>query len=761
MASELIIPGVQVKTVFEPSGVLPSVTGILGIIGVTDRGPLAPTAVGNMGDLLDAFGPGTRYSMPEAKIAFANGVSEMVVVRTPPGRGQRASLDLVNDNGDKVVTLIARAEGAWGNRISVQATQVPTADRTGVKYIDLALFLDGQLAEPPFNNLDLDEESPNYLFDRINFGSRLVVAVDPLFAAGLPVAQDKTALSDAGGRAAFTALKAGATDLVRAEAKRAGRRGNAIAIRVSDAAAGLALQGAGNAPSVDIKARTPGPDGTNIRVSVVPSGADAVSLVITAPPAASRTIGPFASVKDLTDATKNDPDIVVDALGTVLPASLASTQLQRRINIEVVSEGTETTRYSNLSDLAAVASINDPMVAFSVIGAATALPDPDPGEPLRGGRDKGPALMLTGDVGGQPLLELQPVAGGANLAVTITRAVSSADHATPVVNLTVLANGTEAERYTDLTMDPDDPQYLPAALTGSALIRAHDLFVHSRASSFPANMVRPAFLTGGISPLPDDYQDALDRLESAEEVDLVIASVANQLDDTGIRAVHRAVVGHCTKMADVARNRIGIGSVTAAENGKLAPILDHANDVRSDYFILVAPAGGEAAMAGLLSRQDYFQSPTYKTVTDLSAAETPFTDSTLERLITGNVVAIARRRNLGVIAVKGVLTSGRQINVQRTVNKGVRDVKAICDIYIGLLNNEGARNSLRQQITAMFLQMARDGGIVPSTDGKDPAFSVDVYSTEADFANGIVRVDIGIRPVRAIDYIYSTIFVKN
>ena len=334
-----------------------------------------------------------------------------------------------------------------------------------------------------------------------------------MFAAGLPVAQDKTALSDAGGRAAFTALKAGATDLVRAEAKRAGRRGNAIAIRVSDAAAGLALQGAGNAPSVDIKARTPGPDGTNIRVSVVPSGADAVSLVITAPPAASRTIGPFASAKDLTDATKNDPDIVVDALGTVLPASLASTQLQRRINIEVVSEGTETTRYSNLSDLAAVASINDPMVAFSVIGAATALPDPDPGEPLRGGRDKGPALMLTGDVGDQPLLELQPVAGGANLAVTITRAVSSADHATPVVNLTVFANGTEAERYTDLTMDPDDPQYLPAALTGSALIRAHDLFVHSRASSFPANMVRPAFLTGGISPLPDDYQDALDRLE--------------------------------------------------------------------------------------------------------------------------------------------------------------------------------------------------------------------------------------------------------
>jgi len=760
MASALIIPGVQVKTVFEPSGVLPSVTGILGMVGVTDRGPLAPTAVGNMGELLDAFGPGTRYSMPEAKIAFANGVSEIVVSRTPPGRGQRATLDLVNDSGDKVVTLVARAEGAWGNRIGVHATQVRTAGGSGVKYINLTLFLDGERVET-FNNLTLDEESPDYLFDRVNFQSRLVVAMDPLFAAGLPTALDKAALSDAAGRAAFTTLKAGATDVLRADAKRVGRRGNAIAVGVTDAQAGLMLPGAGNAPSVDIKARKLGPDGTNIRVSVVPSGADAVSLVITAPPAASRTIGPFASVKDLTNGTKNDPDVAVDALGTVVPASLASTQLQRRINVEVVAEGAETTQYANLGDLNAVAAISDPLVGFSIVGNATALPDVNPGEPLRGGRDKGPALMLGGDTGDQPLLELQPVAAGQNLAVTVVRAVSSTDHATPVVNLTVFANGAEAERYSDLTMDPDDPQYLPAALTGSALIRAHDLFMHSRASSFPANMVRPALLTGGISPLPDDYQDALDRLESAEEVDLVIASVGRQLDDTGIRAVHRVVVGHCTKMADVARNRIGIGAVTASENGKLDQIIDHANDVRSDHFILVAPAGGEAATAGLLSRQDYFQSPTYKTVSDLSAAETPFTDSTLERLITGNVVAIARRRHLGVIVVKGVLTSGRQINVQRTANKAVRDVKAICDIYVGLLNNEGARNALRQQITAMFLQMARDGAIVPSTDGKDPPFTVDVYSTQADFANGIVRVDIGIRPVRAIDYIYSTIFVKN
>jgi hypothetical protein len=169
----------------------------------------------------------------------------------------------------------------------------------------------------------------------------------------------------------------------------------------------------------------------------------------------------------------------------------------------------------------------------------------------------------------------------------------------------------------------------------------------------------------------------------------------------------------------------------------------------------------EPAVAGLLGRQDFFQSPTFKTIAAPTAAAGSYSDAQLEQLITGNVLVVNEKRNLGTIVVKGLLTSGRQVNVQRTANKAVREVKAISDKYIGLLNNAGARNALKQQITAMFLQMQRDGALVPSVDGKDPAFAVDVYSTQADFANGIVRIDIAIRPVRAIDYVYATILVKN
>jgi hypothetical protein len=56
--------------------------------------------------------------------------------------------------------------------------------------------------------------------------------------------------------------------------------------------------------------------------------------------------------------------------------------------------------------------------------------------------------------------------------------------------------------------------------------------------------------------------------------------------------------------------------------------------------------------------------------------------------------------------------------------------------------------------------MQKDGALVPSTDGKDPAFRVDVYASQADFGTGTVRVDIAVRPVRAIDFIVATILVQ-
>ena len=130
MPSALTIPGVQVRTDFEPAPVLPGATGILGVVGVVDRGPLLPTPIGNFAEFIDQFGPASRYALPEVRTAFANGVQQMVVARTEPGRGLKARLDLFDDEGERVVRLEARAEGAWANRLAVRVTQTRTLSET-------------------------------------------------------------------------------------------------------------------------------------------------------------------------------------------------------------------------------------------------------------------------------------------------------------------------------------------------------------------------------------------------------------------------------------------------------------------------------------------------------------------------------------------------------------------------------------------------------------------------------------------------------
>jgi hypothetical protein len=776
--SPLTIPGVQVRTQFEPAPVLPGATGVLGVVGVAERGPIDPTPVGSFGEFLQTFGPGSRYTMPEVHTALSNGVFEVFVARLTPGRGLKAQLALAADAGEPVAIVQARGEGTWGNQIAVRVEQIKTTGGA-VKYVNLETSIDGTVVDR-LQNLVMDELSPNYFFDAINERSRVLVAFDPLFLTALPKPIARTPLADAGERAAFATLNSGATAVIRAQAKAAGRDGNQLAVQVIDGQAARLFNGPAGVASIEVRARAAGAPGTKTQVAITPAAGPpgapgspptaAVSLVVTpapaTPPAAAapaRTIGPATTVAMLVTMSAGDPDIEVISRGDVLPDVQAQVPLDRRVDIAAFTESRDTRLHTGLATVADIAAIqDDPDVSFSVIGAATALPDADDGKPLSSGRDQGPALELIGPNSAEPMLELVPAPGvTAALAVSIVQAVSppSPD---PVVNVEVFADGDSVETFNGLRMDPDDPAYLPEVLlASSAFVRAHDLFSRQRTTSFPQALARPVKLAGAASPAAADYQEALDRLEGAEEVDLVIGSVANQLPDAQVRAVHQAVVAHCTKMADVARNRIGLGSVTAGESSSTAAAIDHANDVRSDHFILSAPARSEAALAGLLGRQDYFQSPTFKTIASLDAPPGAYTDVQLTQLINDDVCVVNERRRVGIIVVKGVLTSGRQINVQRTANKAVRDVKAIADKYIGLLNNEGARNALKQQITALLLQMERDGALVPSTDGKDPAFSVDVYSTQADFANGIVRVDIAVRPVRSIDFIYATILVKN
>jgi hypothetical protein len=189
-------------------------------------------------------------------------------------------------------------------------------------------------------------------------------------------------------------------------------------------------------------------------------------------------------------------------------------------------------------------------------------------------------------------------------------------------------------------------------------------------------------------------------------------------------------------------------------------VIKRTTRLASDRFILVAPYGLAGAVAGLISKLNYYESPTFKPLTGVSSLERRFTPSEQMKLLTNGVLPIDSVRGRGIIIVKGITTSKEQISVMRIADRSVRGVKSVSDLFIGTLNNERGRLALKERITEFLIGMEREGSIVPTTDGSKPAFIVDVYSSQSDFAQGIVRTDIAVRPVRAMDYIYATINVQ-
>lgn len=268
-----------------------------------------------------------------------------------------------------------------------------------------------------------------------------------------------------------------------------------------------------------------------------------------------------------------------------------------------------------------------------------------------------------------------------------------------------------------------------------------------------------ASLDGGKDASADDYAAALRRLRDEPDVDMVIAALRDFSDPAKVTRVYGEVISHCNNLSDECKGRIGLGQVPPPELGGPDTQVQLASNLVSDRFVMVAPHGVVGAVAGLVGNLPYFHSPTFKRVSGLSELPSLAVEDQ-KALLKGNVVPVVLERGRGTIVLRGLTTDGDQINVRRVADRAVRTLKMVSDLFIGLLNNADGRNALKQKLTEALVQMQKDGAIVPSTDGKDPAFKVEVYSSQADFALGIVRVNMAVRPVRAIDYIYATITVQ-
>lgn len=433
-----------------------------------------------------------------------------------------------------------------------------------------------------------------------------------------------------------------------------------------------------------------------------------------------------------------------------------------RVTIQLLRDGAVVERFDDLQvmpgaadDLFEVINNRSRHVVATDAGFAGSLP----ADGTYSFDANGTPITVQVDEGAADFIQLLPVDGVEPDGLSVVIASDAGE-----TDVQVIQGGLK-ESFSGLNMDPDSEKYLPYVLVQASRyirVRALSSFANT-ADAIPALTTGPQAFTGGSSPTVAQYQTAVDRLADDSRIDLVLASIEPGRSDGDVHQIHQALVAHAVTQADNGAPRIAMGSVTAAEQKSLDKIRDHSAAVRNRRFVLVSPAGSHGAVAGMIGRMSPQFSPTFKPVPLFGISPATYRESELNRLLgaTTNLLVVQNRAGRGVIVLKGINTIGDQISVMRVADLCIRETKAISENFIGRLNTEDARIALKQQLIATFTRFERDNALVPSTDGSDPAFLVDVYSTQTDFAQGVVRIDIAVRPVRAIDYVYATIRVKN
>jgi hypothetical protein len=662
--------------------------------------------------------------------------------------------------------------GPWANELSIRVTRNLSSDRRTVRRVTLEVLHKGRPVER-HDNLVLRPGDDNDFFTVINRDSGTIVATDPGFEMDLPVSDTAfIALTNNTAAAASGDLKAGSANLIHITAAQPGENGNLLSLETRPGRAKAVLNDSGGQRSMRIRARIAGASGTAIRVSVADDGAGGVNFRVEEPGSPARAYDNQKGIAALVQALANDPAIIAERVGNLLPAvTTAPVALAATVTVTIREEGVRTVDYEDHTSATSLAAAldGDPGVNAQLTGDGDALPDAAPGNTfyLTGGRDAGFARRYAGrnNPTGE-ILEVRALEGVAADLLRIRFQEGTEPNSTRLsVGLQLDTGLEEQEVHDNLSMDPDNPRYLPAVLEAeSGFVRVIDLYTRARSTHFPAATVSPKPLRTGSAPALSAWQTAIDKLASEDSVDLLLAGLQEWGDSNlnGIE-VQQALVAHARVQADNARPRIALHSIRPSENNDIDGIVEHAGQVSDRRSVLVAPAGAEGALAGLLGHLEYFQSPTFKTIAVPGVPLYPYTESELNKLVgpDGNVCVIAQRRGRGTICIKGIATDGFQISVVRVADRCIREVKKISDRFIGELNNDDSRTALKQMIVAVFTQMERDGALVPSVDGSSPAFEVEVYASQNDVAAGNARIDIAVRPVRAIDYIYATIRVKN
>lgn len=186
---EYLAPGVYVEEFEIGAKPIEGVsTSTLGILGEAERGPSEPLLVTSFPDYQRKFGGyfgDTKYLPYAVKGFFDNGgarcyVARLISVHDNANLAAKAEIVLAP------LTIRAIGEGAWGNRVRITIEQVPVTPSKDVFTLTVDYYRAGA-ADPAndeparqevFEDLEVDESSPNFVDKRVNHGNSNLIHVE-------------------------------------------------------------------------------------------------------------------------------------------------------------------------------------------------------------------------------------------------------------------------------------------------------------------------------------------------------------------------------------------------------------------------------------------------------------------------------------------------------------------------------------------------------------------------------------------------------
>lgn len=258
-----------------------------------------------------------------------------------------------------------------------------------------------------------------------------------------------------------------------------------------------------------------------------------------------------------------------------------------------------------------------------------------------------------------------------------------------------------------------------------------------------------------------DYQTGLEKLLN-EDVHIVVAAGMSAAD------IADKLLSHVQNASTdkMRRDRIAVVGSDEADD-TAAKIAGH--DVASDRIVFVGPgvrvtdaASGKkvtlpgayaaAGVAGMLSARSPHVSLTNKVFAGVETVVPRFSPPELEQLVQARVLALESRN--GIRVVKGITTDDgafKQITTRRIVDYAKAGVRSASQPFIGLLNNDRVRKSLKGSINGFLAGMVDDEMLV--------AYELDVTATRDEEIRGIARVTMSVQPTFSIDFIKVTMFL--